>query len=363
MAVNIAINGFGRIGRLIFCQLFGDRAFEITAVNDSAKPELLAWLLKYETPQGGRAFGDTVNSGPGFISLKGKNIKIYAETDLSKLPWKKLKVDLVIDCSGQAASKDQAAAHLAAGAKKVLLVLPSSAYPGIDTDIPVIVYGINEKIITHTNRIIAAPSSVLSSITSLVKALNDFAPIRSGILAITGGEAAGADSGAAIAAAISHIIPELQGKLTGIGGITEAEYHIAGDAVLLTTVLKGKNITAEALNKALKAKIDPARTLALPADEDLYQVQITAGYENEVSYAIQLVKSLKYFAELKVGPAKPADRAAIKDRAPKPAADSKTPTTGAVKNGAAKKGGQKPVGSAKPAVPTLSRKPLINFPK
>ncbi|GHV05599.1 type I glyceraldehyde-3-phosphate dehydrogenase [Spirochaetia bacterium] len=361
MAVNIAINGFGLIGRLVFCQLLGDRAFEIAAINDSAKPELLTYLLKYETPQ---PFADLV-SGPGFISLKGKTIKTYSETDLSKLPWKKLKADLVIDCTGPA-SKDRAAAHLAAGAKKILLVPPSAAYPGIAAALPLIVYGVNEKTITHTDRIIAAPSPAVSGLASLVKALNDFAPIRSGILTITGGEAADANTGAGISAAISNMIPELQGKLTGSVMIPNADSGTgtqAGprSAFLLTAAVTGKNITTETLNRALKARVDPLRTLVLPIGEDLYQIQIAALCIGEDVYAAELVKILKYFAEPKAGPAKPAAGTAAKSGATKPVAGPKTPA--AVKAGTAKKGAQRPAGGAKPVNPALPRKPLINFPK
>ncbi|GHU90421.1 glyceraldehyde-3-phosphate dehydrogenase [Spirochaetia bacterium] len=353
MAVNIAINGFGRIGRLVLCQLLGDRAFEIAAINDSAKPELLTYLLKYETPH---PFADLV-SGPGFISLKGKTIKTYSETDLSKLPWKKLKADLVIDCTGLAASREQAAAHLAAGAKKVLLVPPSAAYPGIVAALPLIVYGVNEKTITHTDRIIAAPSPALGGLASLVKALNDFAPIRSGIFAITGGEAIDANTGAGISAAISNMIPELQGRLT----FSAARPAATDSAFLLTAVVTGKNITTETLNRALKARLDPLRTLVLPIGEDLYQIQIAAPYGSEDAYAAELVKTLKYFAEPKADPAKPAAGTAAKSGATKPAAGFKIPA--AVKAGTAKKGAQRPAGGAKPVNPALPRKPLINFPK
>ncbi|GHT63100.1 glyceraldehyde-3-phosphate dehydrogenase [Spirochaetia bacterium] len=320
MAVNIAINGFGRIGRLVFSRLLGDRAFEIVAINDSAsgmdcgaKPELLAWLLKYETPREGRPIGDTVQSGPDFISLKGKNIKTHSETDPSKLPWKKLKVDLVLDCTGLFASKEQAAAHLAAGAKKVFLIPPSAAYP-------LIVYGINEKNITPTDRIISAPSPALSSLAPLVRALNDFVPIRSGILTAESGSAA-------IAADISSLLPELQDKLIGSPAVTGG-----GSTALLTAVVKGKNITAAAINKALNTKIEGARTLVLSAGEDLYQVQILTRYGSEDAYAAVLVKTLKYLVEPKSdGPAKPETK--------------------------------KPSGGAKSANPVLPRKPLINFPK
>jgi glyceraldehyde 3-phosphate dehydrogenase len=348
MAVNIAINGFGRLGRLVFSRLSGDKTFEVAAINDRAAPELLAWLLKYETPQGGRSFAE-VQSGPGFISLRGKNIKTYSETGPAKLPWKKLKVDLVLDCTGAASPKEQAAAHRAAGAKKVFIAPPDAAYPGIVTDLPVILYGLNEKAIS-AGAAFAAPSPALSSLAPLVKVLNDFAPIRSAILS------AGLES-TAIASAIARMIPELQGKLTGSGAAVS-------NAALLTAVLhrdnKGMDITAEALNKALKGKIDPAGTLALPIGEGSYQVQIAALYGSEDAYAAGLVKTLQYFAEFTAeakGRSSPPERRAVVPKAPQAG------KTTAPKSGAPKPVVQKPAGGAKPVNPVLHRKPLINVPK
>lgn len=371
MAVNIAINGFGRIGRLVFCQLLGEKDFEIVAINDTAKPELLAWLLKYETPQGGAFLAGTVDSGPDFISIGGKNIKIFAGTDPAKLPWKKLKVDLVLDCSSP--SREKAAANLVAGAKKVLLVPPAIDDGTFDAGFSAILCGINETGITRTDRIISAASPTVGSLAPLIKALNDFAPIQSAILGIRDSRG--------VAVSISRIISELQGKLTGSdGGIVTG---IAGStgAALLTAVVKGKNITAEAVNRGLHAKIESSRILVLPVGEDLYQVQFTVGYGNEASYTIQVVKILKYFAGIKAGPAIKAAKASPVNQAggtiparpgtpkvsgyPKPAVQRAPPAekTRSMKGGSAKTGGQKPAGGAKSSDPALPRKPLINFPK
>lgn len=360
MAVNIAINGFGRVGRLVFSKLLGDKTFEIAAINDSVKPDILAYLLKYETSQGFPP--NLVDSGPDFISLRGKKIKVFAETDPAGLPWKRLKVDVVLDCTGRAALKEQAAAHLAAGAKKVLLTPPAvdyTAYTGLDTPFPAIVYGINEKTIAPADRIVFAASPALSSLAPLVKALNAFAPIQSAI--INAEKGAGGMDGKAVAAALGRLFPELQGRLAG-----SALALGTGSAALIAAVVKGRHISPETLNRALNTQGGSPGPV-IPVGEELFQVQIAAPCDTEASYAVQVVKTLKYFAELKAGPARPGAKApAAKpavggNSAAKPGA-LKPIVPGTTKSRAAKKG-EKPAGGAKPADPALPRKPLINFPK
>ena len=353
MTVKVAINGFGRIGRLAFRQMFGAAGYEIVAINDLTAPEMLAYLLKYDTTQGKYAFADKVTAGKDSITVKGKTIKIFAEPDASKLPWKKLDVDVVLECTGFYATKEKASAHIKAGAKKVIISAPAG------DDLPTIVYGVNEQILSTNDKIISTASCTTNCLALMAKALHEYAPIQSAIMvtvhAYTGEQVildapqrkgifrrarAGAMNIAPVATgaakAIGLVIPELNGKLTGAAQRVPVA---VGSTTLLLAVVKGKNITKESLNKAMKSKsnkqygyndedivssdiigmsygslFDATQTLVLPLADDMFQVQTVAWYDNESSYVTQMVKTIKYFAELK-----PGSKGGTAKKAPAPA--------------------------------------------
>lgn len=342
MAVKVAINGFGRIGRLAFRQMFGAEGYEIVAINDLTDPKMLANLLKYDTAQGGYCgrIGEglhTVEAGEGSITVDGKVITIYAEKDAKDLPWGKLGVDVVLECTGFYCSKEKSQAHIDAGAKKVVISAPAGK------DLKTIVYSVNEKTLTKEDKIISAASCTTNCLAPMAKALNDYAPIQSGIMATihayTGdqmvldgphrkGDLRRARAAAAnivpnstgAAKAIGLVIPELNGKLIGAAQRVPVP---TGSTTILTAVVKGKDITAEAINAAMKAQasesfgynedqivssdvigmrygslFDATQTMVAQIADDLYEVQVVSWYDNENSYTSQMVRTIKYFAEL-----------------------------------------------------------------
>lgn len=342
MAVKVAINGFGRIGRLAFRQMFGAEGYEVVAVNDLTDPKMLAHLLKYDTAQGGYAgyYGEnlhTVEASGDSITVDGKLIKIYAEKEASNLPWKEIGVDVVLECTGFYCSKEKSQAHIDAGAKKVVISAPAG------NDLPTIVYSVNENILTTDDKIISAASCTTNCLAPMAKALNDYAPIQSGIMstihAYTGdqmildgphrkGDLRRARAGAAnivpnstgAAKAIGLVIPELNGKLTGSAQRVPVT---TGSTTILTAVVKGSDVTKDSINAAMKAAagdsfgyntdeivssdvigmrfgslFDATQTLVSPIGDDLYHVQVVSWYDNENSYTSQMVRTIKYFAEL-----------------------------------------------------------------
>jgi len=342
MAVKVAINGFGRIGRLAFRQMFGAEGYEVVAINDLTDPKMLAHLLKYDTSQGGYAgrFGEgkhTVEAGEDSITVDGKKITIYKEPKAADLPWGKLDVDVVLECTGFYCSKDKAQAHLDAGAKKVVISAPAG------NDLPTIVFSVNEKTLTAEDKIISAASCTTNCLAPMAKALNDLAPIQSGIMstihAYTGdqmildgphrkGDLRRARAGAAnivpnstgAAKAIGLVIPELNGKLIGSAQRVPVP---TGSTTILTSVVKKAGLTKEDVNAAMKAAasesfgyteeqlvssdvigmkfgslFDATQTMVNPICDDLYEVQTVSWYDNENSYTSQMVRTIKYFAEL-----------------------------------------------------------------
>lgn len=232
MAVKVAINGFGRIGRLAFRQMFGAEGYEVVAINDLTNPAMLAHLLKYDSSQGKYALADTVEAKESSIVVDGKEIKIYAEADASKLPWGEIGVDVVLECTGFYVSKAKSQAHIDAGAKKVVISAPAG------NDLPTVVFSVNEKTLTADDKIISAASCTTNCLAPMAKALNDYAPIQSGIMstihAYTGDQmvldgphrkgdfrrarAAAVNivpNSTGAAKAIGLVIPELNGKLIG----------------------------------------------------------------------------------------------------------------------------------------------------
>ena len=343
MAIKVAINGFGRIGRLAFRQMFGAEGYEIVAINDLTDPKMLANLLKYDTAQGGYCgrIGEglhTVEVAENTIVVDGKAITIYAEKDAVNLPWGELGVDVVLECTGFYTSKAKAEAHITAGAKKVV----SSAPAG--NDLPTIVFGVNEGTLTAEDTIISAASCTTNCLAPMANALNNYAEIQSGIMstihAYTGdqmildgphrkGDIRRARAGASnivpnftgAAKAIGLVIPALNGKLIGSAQRVPV---ITGSSTILTAVVKGAEVTKEGINAAMKAAanasygynedaivssdvigmtygslFDATQTMVSKVADDLYQVQVVSWYDNENSYTSQMVRTIKYFAELK----------------------------------------------------------------
>ena len=340
--VKVAINGFGRIGRLAFRQMFGAKGYEVVAINDLTDPKMLANLLKYDTAQGGYTgkIGEnlhTVEAGEGSIIVDGKEITIYKEPDANNLPWGKLGVDVVLECTGFYTKKEKALAHVNAGAKKVVISAPAG------NDLPTIVFGVNEKTLTKADNVISAASCTTNCLAPMAAALHKYAPIQSGIMstihAYTGdqmildgphrkGDLRRARAGAAnivpnstgAAKAIGLVIPELNGKLIGSAQRVPVP---TGSTTILTAVVKGKDVTVEGINAAMKAAasesfgynedqivssdvigmrfgslFDATQTMVAKIDEDTYQVQVVSWYDNENSYTSQMVRTIKYFAEL-----------------------------------------------------------------
>ena len=271
--IKVAINGFGRIGRLAFRQMFELDGYEIVAINDLTNPEMLAHLLKYDTAQK-RYDGHTVEAKENSIIVDGKTIQIYKEENPSNLPWKELEVDVVLECTGFFTTKEKASAHIKAGAKKVVISAPAG------NDLPTIVYGVNEDILTESDHVISAASCTTNCLAPMANALNKLASIQSGIMttvhAYTGdqmildgphrkGDLRRARAGASnivpnstgAAKAIGLVIPELNGKLIGSAQRVPV---ITGSTTLLVAVVKGNNITIEKINEAMK------KLLMIPLD-------------------------------------------------------------------------------------------------
>ena len=337
MSVKVAINGFGRIGRLAFRQMFGAEGYEVVAINDLTSPKMLAHLLKYDSAQGRYEKADTVVAGEDSITVDGKEIKIYAKADANELPWGDIGVDVVLECTGFYTSKEKATAHINAGAKRVVISAPAGS------DLPTIVYGVNEKTLKPEDKIISAASCTTNCLAPMAKALNDYAPIQSGIMstihAYTGDQmlldgphrkgnlrrarAAAINivpNSTGAAKAIGLVIPELNGKLIGSAQRVPVP---TGSTTILTAVVKGKDITVEGINAAMKAAsntsygyteeeivssdvigmrygslFDATQTMCMSLGDDLYQVQVVSWYDNENSYTSQMVRTIKYFAEL-----------------------------------------------------------------
>ncbi|MEG1504949.1 MAG: type I glyceraldehyde-3-phosphate dehydrogenase [Acetivibrio sp.] len=337
MAVKVAINGFGRIGRLAFRQMFGAEGYEIVAINDLTDAKMLAHLLKYDSSQGRYALCDKVVAGENSITVDGKEIRIYAEADASKLPWGEIGVDVVLECTGFYVSKAKSQAHINAGAKKVVISAPAG------NDLPTVVFGVNEDVLTKEDTIISAASCTTNCLAPMADTLNKYAKIQTGIMttihAYTGDQmvldgphrkgdfrrarAAAVNivpNSTGAAKAIGLVIPELNGKLIGSAQRVPVP---TGSTTILTAVIKGQNVTKEGINAAMKAAasssfgytedelvssdivgitygslFDSTQTMVAQVADDLYQVQVVSWYDNENSYTSQMVRTIKYFAEL-----------------------------------------------------------------
>ena len=336
MAVKVAINGFGRIGRLAFRQMFGAEGYDIVAINDLTSPKMLAYLLKDDSSKGKYAKAETVSASEDSITVDGKEIKIYKEPDANNCPWGDLDVDVVLECSGFYTSKEKAQAHINAGAKKVVISAPAG------NDLPTIVYNVNHDTLTKDDTIISAASCTTNCLAPMTKALNDLVPIKSGIMctihAYTGDQmtldgpqrkgdlrrsrAAAVNivpNSTGAAKAIGLVIPELSGKLIGAAQRVPTP---TGSTTILNAVVEG-NVTVDEINAAMKAAanesygynedlivssdivgmtygslFDASQTMVLPLDNGTTQVQVVSWYDNENSYTSPMVRTIKYFAEL-----------------------------------------------------------------
>ena len=333
----IAINGFGRIGRLAFRQMFNLDDYEIVAINDLTSPQMLAHLLKYDSAQKRYELSDTIKYTDNSIIVDGKSIPVYKEADPSKLPWGELDIDVVLECTGFFCSKEKSMAHINAGAKKVIISAPAG------NDLKTIVYGVNENILTKDDKIISAASCTTNCLAPLANALNNYAHIVSGIMttvhAYTGdqmlldgphrkGDLRRARAGAinivpnttGAAKAIGLVIPELDGKLIGSAQRVPVP---DGSLTILDAVIE-KDVTSEQINSIMKSVsnevfgytdepivssdiigethgsiFDATQTNTISLGKNKSLVQVVAWYDNENSYTSQMVRTAKYISNLK----------------------------------------------------------------
>ncbi len=329
---NIAINGFGRIGRLVFRELINDNAFKVVAINDLTDPKMLAYLLKHDSAQG--VFNGEVKFTEKSLIVNGQEISVFDQKDPTSLPWKDLKVDVVVESTGFFRKKEDAMKHIHAGAQKVVISAPASG------DIKTIVYEVNEKTLTKNDQIISAASCTTNCLAPVAKILHDNFGIVKGFMttihAYTSDQrlvdaphsdfrrarAAAVNivpTSTGAASAVGQVLPELKGRLDGIAMRVPV---ITGSVVDLVVELK-KDATVEAINQAVKAKASASlcyneeeivssdiisSTFGSIFDATLTQVievdkkklfKVVAWYDNEMSYVSQYVRTLKYFANLK----------------------------------------------------------------
>lgn len=335
--IKVAINGFGRIGRMAFRKIFKDPNFEIVAVNDLAKPEMLAYLLKYDSVQG--AFGHDVKHADDEIIVDGHRVKLFSIAEPEKLPWSDLDVDIVLECTGFFTKKEKAQAHIDAGAKKVLISAPAG------NDLPTIVYGVNHNTLTKDDNIVSAASCTTNCLAPMAKALNNYREVRTGFMttihAYTGDQMildgphkkndfrrarAGAinivPNSTGAAKAIGLVIPELDGKLIGSAQRVPVP---SGSITILDATLKDdtESVTVEGINEAMRkaadesfgyteeelvssdiigmsygSLFDATQTLAQRCGTKIYEVRVVAWYDNEMSYTSQMIRTLRHMGSL-----------------------------------------------------------------
>ena len=339
MAIKVAINGFGRIGRLAFRKVFADETIDVVAINDLTSPEMLAHLLKYDSVQGSYARDHEVVAGEGAITVDGITIPVFAQPDPTNLPWGQLGVDVVLECTGFFTSKAKSQAHINAGAKKVLISAPAG------NDLPTIVYGVNHETLTAEDTIVSGASCTTNCLAPMAKALNEYREVRTGFMttihAYTGdqmildgphkkGDFRRARAGAinivpnstGAAKAIGLVIPELDGKLIGSAQRVPVP---SGSITILDATLKDMTdtVSVEGINAAMKAAADESfgyteeelvssdiigteygslfdatQTLAQQCGTHIFEVRVVSWYDNEMSYTSQLIRTLKHMATL-----------------------------------------------------------------
>ena len=336
--LKVAINGFGRIGRLTFRRIFGDDRFDVVAINDLTDPTMLAHLLKYDSSQG-RYDGHTVENDDDSLIIDGKKITVYKDPDPKNLPWGDLGIDIVLECTGFFASKAKSQAHLDAGAKRVLISAPAG------NDLPTIVFGVNHETLTKDDLIVSGASCTTNCLAPMAKALNEYRELRTGFMttihAYTGdqmlldgphrkGDLRRARAGAinivpnstGAAKAIGLVIPELDGKLIGSAQRVPVP---TGSITILDATLKDdtETVSVEGINEAMKAAsdesfgyseeelvssdtigmdygslFDATQTLAQRCGTKIYEVRVVAWYDNEMSYVCQLIRTLSLMGDL-----------------------------------------------------------------
>lgn len=335
----IAINGFGRIGRLAFRKMIDDRNLEIVAINDLALPEMLSYLLKYDSVQGSFLEHD-ISSDENSLYVDEHRITIYKEADASKLPWKELGVDIVLECTGFYTSKEKASAHIKAGAGKVLISAPAG------NDLKTIVYGVNHDTLTSDDNIVSGASCTTNCLAPMAKVLNSYRELRTGFMttihaytgnqkildAPSGGDKFRRSRAAAInivptttgaAQAIGNVIPELAGKLIG----SAQRVPVAtGSITILDATLKDMTdtVSVEGINEAMKkasddsfgynedeivstdvigmsygSLFDATQTMAEKCGTHIYEVRVVAWYDNEMSYVNQLIRTMGHMAGIR----------------------------------------------------------------
>ncbi|NDC40570.1 MAG: type I glyceraldehyde-3-phosphate dehydrogenase [Chitinophagia bacterium] len=330
-AVKVAINGFGRIGRLAFRQIFNMEGIEVVAINDLTKPNVLAHLLKYDTAQG--RFNQDVQHTENSIVVNGKNITIYAQKDPAQIPWGQHEVDVVLECTGFFTDKEKAEAHIAAGAKRVVISAPATG------DMKTVVFNVNHDILDGTETVISCASCTTNCLAPMAKVLDDSFGIVNGLMltvhAYTNDQntldaphakgdlrrsRAAAENivpnSTGAAKAIGLVLPKLKGKLDGSA---QRVPTVTGSLTELTVILE-KKTTVEEINAAMKAAANDS--FGYNADEivssdiigtsfgslfdatltrvqtvgDTQLVKTVSWYDNEMSYVSQLVRTVKYFA-------------------------------------------------------------------
>ncbi|OON96346.1 MAG: type I glyceraldehyde-3-phosphate dehydrogenase [Epulopiscium sp. Nele67-Bin005] len=336
MAVKVAINGFGRIGRLAFRQMFGAEGYEVVAINDLTNPKMLAHLLKYDSAQGKYEKAHTVSSSDSSITVDGQEIKIYAEKNAADLPWGELNVDVVLECTGFYVTKAASEAHIKAGAKKVVISAPAG------NDLPTVVFGVNENILTADDNIISAASCTTNCLAPMANTLHNLAEIQKGFMttihAYTGdqmtldgphskGDLRRARAGAVnivpnstgAAKAIGLVIPALDGKLDGAaqrvpvptGSLTELVAVVNGtvDVAAVNGAMKGAEspsfgyteeelVSSDIIGDTHGSLFDATQTRTTDLGNGTTLVKVVSWYDNENSYTSQMVRTIKYFAEL-----------------------------------------------------------------
>ncbi len=337
MALKVAVNGFGIIGRLAFREMFDKDDFEIVAINDLSNAEMIAYLLKYHARQGKFRHWREVTSTDHALIIGDRAIPVFNEPDASKLPWKELGVDVILECTGAYTSRAKAQKHLDAGAKKVVISAPAGK------DVPTVVYNINHKTLKPEDRIISTASCTTNCLAPMAKALNELAPIQGGIIctvhAYTSDQSvidgpfrkndfrrsrAAAENivptATGAAKAIGLVLPELDGKL--IGAAQRIPLPV-GSVTLLMASVKGR-VSVDEINAAMKSAVtvsfgyndeeivskdiigmdygslfDSTQTLVVPMEDGNTQVQVAAWYDNEHSYVQQMIRTLKYLETMK----------------------------------------------------------------
>ena len=331
--VKVAINGFGRIGRLVYRQIYQMKGIDVVAVNDLTSPAVLAHLLKYDSAQG--RFDAEVKAGENSITVNGDEVKIYAQKDPAQIPWADHDVDVVLECTGFFTDKDKASAHLKAGAKRVVISAPATG------DLKTVVFNVNHEILDGSETIISCASCTTNCLAPMAKVLNDSYGIVTGLMTtihaytndqntldaphpkgdLRRARAAAANivpNSTGAAKAIGLVLPELKGKLDGTA---QRVPTITGSLTELVTIL-GKKVTAEEINAAMKAAsnesfgytedeivssdiigirygslFDATQTKVISAGEQQL-VKTVSWYDNEMSYVSQLVRTVNYFAKL-----------------------------------------------------------------